>query len=144
MTRVLIAEARFYDDLADELLAGAVTELESQGVEFECVSVPGALEIPQIVAMAAASDRFDGAIALGTVIQGETGHYDIVAGESARALMDVAVAQHFPVGNGILTTDTSEQAWARARRNQGNKGRAAARACLDVITAKLDLASANG
>ena len=136
MTRVLIVEARFYDELADELLAGAKTELEGAGVPFDVVSVPGALEIPPVVAMAAKSGRYRGAVALGCVIQGETGHYDIVAGESARGLMDVAVKKRFAVGNGILTTDSRDQAWARAGRNQGNKGQAAARACLAVMALK--------
>lgn len=136
MTRVLIVEARFYDDLADELLAGATEELEARGVPFDRVSVPGALEIPQIVALAAAGRKYAGAVALGCVIRGETSHYDIVAGESARALMDIAVSQHFAVGNGILTTDTGDQAWARARRSAGNKGRAAVVACLEVIAAR--------
>ncbi len=144
MTRVLIVEARFYDALADELLAGAKAELESAGVDHDVVSVPGALEIPTVVAMAANSGRYDGAIALGCVIQGETGHYDIVAGESARALMDVAVKSRFAIGNGILTTNTSEQAMARAARNQGNKGRAAAQACLAVIAIKKTLEDKSG
>lgn len=136
MIRVLIVEARFYGDLADELLAGAVAELEARGVSHDTVQVAGALEIPQVVAMAAVSGRYNGAVALGTVIRGETGHYDIVAGESARALMEVSVRERFAVGNGILTTDTGEQAWARARREQGNKGRAAVAACLDVVSAR--------
>ncbi len=154
MTRVLIVEARFYDALADELLAGAKTELEGAGVDYDVVSVPGALEIPAVVAMAAESGaaesgaaesgRYDGAIALGCVIQGETGHYDIVAGESARALMDVGVKSRFAIGNGILTTNTSEQAMVRASRNQGNKGRAAARACLAVIAIKKTLENKSG
>jgi len=149
MTRVLIVEARFYDALADELLAGAKTELEGAGVDYDVVSVPGALEIPAVVAMAAESGasnsgRYDGAIALGCVIQGETGHYDIVAGESARALMDVGVKSRFAIGNGILTTNTSEQAMVRASRNQGNKGRAAAQACLAVIAIKKTLEDKSG
>jgi len=144
MTRVLIVEARFYEALADELLAGATAELEGCGIAYDVMSVPGALEIPSVVAMAAVSGRYDGAIALGCVIQGETGHYDIVAGESARALMDVGVKFRFAVGNGILTTNTSEQAMARAARNQGNKGRSAAQACFAVMAIKKNLEDNRG
>ena len=143
MTRVLIVEARFYDDLADELLDGAVAELDAQGVAHDRLSVPGALEVPAVVAMAAASDRYDGAVALGCVIQGETSHYDIVAVQSARALMDLSVSTHFPIGNAILTTNNKDQAFARARVAEGNKGRDAVRACLSVLAAKQELAEAD-
>ncbi|VAW13705.1 6,7-dimethyl-8-ribityllumazine synthase [hydrothermal vent metagenome] len=144
MTRVLIVEARFYDELADELLAGATAELDGSGTDYDVVSVPGALEIPAVVAMAAKSGRYDGAVALGCVIQGETGHYDIVAGQSARGLMDVAVNKRFAIGNGILTTDTKAQGLARAARNKGNKGRAAVKACLAVIAVKQRLVKSDG
>jgi len=135
---LLIVEARFYDDIADELLAGAVNALENAGATFDVVTVPGALEIPAAVAMAiyAAEDGgvdYDGFVALGCVIRGETGHYDIVAGESARALMDLAIEECVAIGNGILTCENGEQAWARARVSDKNKGGAAAQAALAMI-----------
>ncbi len=129
---ILIVEARFYDDIADELSAGALAELEAHGATFERLSVPGALEIPQAVNIALANGRFDGVVALGCVIRGETSHYDIVAGESARALMQIALDRQVAVGNGILTVDTRDQALERAGRNRRNKGGAAAAACLAV------------
>ena len=109
--RLLVVEARFYDDIADMLLQGATRELEKAGVAFDRVSVPGSLEIPPAIAIALdAAERqgnpYDGVVALGCVIRGETSHYDIVAGESARGLMDIALARRLPVGNGILTVDT--------------------------------------
>ena len=129
---ILIVEARFYDDIADELSAGALAELEAHGATFERLAVPGALEIPQAVNIALANGRFDGVVALGCVIRGETSHYDIVAGESARALMRIALDRQVAVGNGILTVDTRDQALERAGRNRRNKGGAAAAACLAV------------
>jgi 6,7-dimethyl-8-ribityllumazine synthase len=108
MTRILIVEARFYDDLADALLAGATTALQAEGAEFDKITVPGALEIPGAIAMAnasahAAGRAYDGYVALGCVIRGETAHFDIVANESARGLMDLTVQQRLAIGNGILT-----------------------------------------
>ncbi len=145
--RVLIVEARFYDDIADALLAGAVRELEAAGVGFDRVTVPGSLEIPAAVAMAldAAARRkrpYDGVVALGCVIRGDTMHFDIVAIQSARALMDLAVARGLPVGNGILTVDTEAQAWARARIEEADKGGDAARAALAMLRIKRRLQSA--
>jgi 6,7-dimethyl-8-ribityllumazine synthase len=137
--RVLVVEARFYADLADELLRGACEALNAFGADVETVSVPGALEIPAAVAMAeeagrrAAGVAFDGYVALGTVIRGETHHFEIVANESARGLMDLATGRHLAIGNGILTVEDEAQAWARARVSEGDKGGAAARACLDLI-----------
>ncbi|MCG6857853.1 MAG: 6,7-dimethyl-8-ribityllumazine synthase [Salaquimonas sp.] len=136
---LLIVEARFYDDLADELLSGAVNALENAGATYDRVSVPGALEIPGAISMALAGAEeggtdYDGFIALGCVIRGETSHYDIVAGESARGLMDLAVQEAVAVGNGILTCDNGEQAWARARVSEKNKGGGAAEAALAMIT----------
>lgn len=131
---VLIVESRFYEDLADELARGAIAELEAAGANYERIAVPGALEIPQALALAlTAQAPFHGAVALGCVIRGETSHYDIVAGESARAIMDIAIRERFPVGNGILTVETLEQAWERASLGGGAKGRDAARACLRLI-----------
>jgi 6,7-dimethyl-8-ribityllumazine synthase len=135
--RVLIVEARFYDDLADALLAGAQDILEAFGAEIEVVTVPGALEVPGAVAMAeAASAGFDGYVALGCVIRGETHHFDIVSNESARGLMDLTIRQGLAIGNGILTVEDEAQAWARANASEGDKGGGAARACLEMISLK--------
>jgi 6,7-dimethyl-8-ribityllumazine synthase len=144
--RVLVVEARFYDDIADMLVQGATRELDKAGVAFDCVSVPGALEIPPAIAIAleAAEERgkpYHGVIALGCVIRGETSHYDIVAGESARGLMNLGVAQRLPVGNGILTVDTEAQAVERARPDKWNKGGGAAKAALALIRVKRQLAA---
>ena len=144
--RLLVIEARFYPELADELLAGATDAITAFGAEYDVVTVPGALEIPAAVALAEeAAHRptgvaYDGYVALGTVIRGETYHFEIVAGESARGLMDLAIGKRLAIGNGILTTEDEEQAWARARVSEGDKGGAAARACLDVISLKRRLA----
>jgi 6,7-dimethyl-8-ribityllumazine synthase len=139
--RVLVVEARFYDDIADALLAGAKAALAKADVVADRVTVPGALEIPTatVIALDAAAARrrpYDAVVALGCVIRGETAHYDIVAGESARALMDLSVARALPIGNGILTVDTEAQAWARARVEEMNKGGAAAEAALAVLRLK--------
>lgn len=139
--RVLVVEARYYDDIADELLAGAGAAIEAAGAEATVVTVPGALEIPSAVAiLIEAAERagqpYDAAVALGCVIRGETGHYDIVAGESVRALMDLSVTLRLPLGNGILTVETQEQAEARARVAEMNKGGGAAEAALTVLALK--------
>jgi 6,7-dimethyl-8-ribityllumazine synthase len=141
---VLIIEARFYDDLADELAAGATAALERAGATYERIAVPGALEIPAALAMAldameAGLKHYDGFVALGCVIRGETTHYDIVAGQSARALMDLAVSESLAVGNGILTVENDEQAYARARVAKMNKGGAAAEAALRMIAIRQQL-----
>jgi 6,7-dimethyl-8-ribityllumazine synthase len=141
---VLIIEARFYDDLADELAAGATAALEQAGATYERIAVPGALEIPAALAMAldameAGIKHYDGFVALGCVIRGETTHYDIVAGESARALMDLAVSEGLAVGNGILTVENDAQAYARARVAELNKGGAAAEAALRMIAIRQQL-----
>ena len=132
---VLIVEARFYQDLAEELGAGAREALDRAGASHETVSVPGALEVPAAIAIAEETGRFDGYVALGVVIRGETGHYDIVAGESARGLMDLGL-DGLAIGNGILTVDTEAQAWARAGRSGHNKGAGAADAALALIRLK--------
>jgi len=139
--RVLIVEARFYDDIADALLVGARGVLEKAGVMFERITVPGSLEIPAAIAIEvdAAQRRgkpYDGVVALGCVIRGDTIHFEIVSMESARALMDLAVARQLPLGNGIITVDTDSQAWARARIEEGDKGGDAARAALAMIRLK--------
>lgn len=130
---MLLVVARFYVDIAAELEAGARAVLEAAGADCESVSVPGALEIPGAIALAHRSGRYAGYVALGCVIRGETSHYDNVAGESARGLTRLAVDQHAALGNGILTTDSRDQAWVRAAVAQGNKGAAAAEACLEMI-----------
>ena len=140
--RVLVVEARFYDTLADELLAGATAVLEKAGCRVDVVTVPGALEIPSaiVIGLRAADesvDPYEGVVALGTVIRGETGHYDIVAGESSRALMDLSVAFALPLGNGILTVENEEQALARARRTDKDKGGEAAKAALAMLALKV-------
>lgn len=133
---LLIVEARFYDDLADELLRGATAALERAGATFDKVTVPGALEIPAAVAMAAGTKRYDGYVALGCVIRGETTHYDTVAEESARGLMDLSVQQRLAIGNGILTVENDDQAWARARVSELNKGGGAVDAALTMVALK--------
>ncbi|WP_439498825.1 6,7-dimethyl-8-ribityllumazine synthase [Bosea sp. (in: a-proteobacteria)] len=143
--RVLVVEARFYDNLANELLEGALAVLDKAECRVDVVTVPGALEIPSaiVIGLRAADeavDPYEAVIALGTVIRGETGHYDIVAGESSRALMDISVAYAMPLGNGILTVETEAQAWARANRSEMDKGGGAAEAALAVLRYKRSLA----
>jgi 6,7-dimethyl-8-ribityllumazine synthase len=139
--RVLVVEARYYDDIADALLAGATKALNHAGAAFDCVSVPGALEIPTAIAIAldAAVRRrrvYDGVVALGCVIRGDTIHFEIVSELSARGLMELSVARMIPIGNGILTVDTEAQAWTRARVEEQDKGGDAARAALSLIGLK--------
>jgi len=138
--RILIVEARFYEGLADALLEGARSAIAKAGADCEVVTVPGALEIPAAIAIAERSESrnggFDGYVALGCVIRGETYHFEIVAGESARALMAIAIDTGLAIGNGILTVEDEDQAWARARLSQGDKGGGAARACLAMIALK--------
>ncbi len=142
---LLVVEARFYDDLADTMLEGAKAALEEAGASWDIVTVPGALEIPAAIAMAVdgadeGGTEYDGFIALGTVIRGETYHFEIVANESSRGLMDLAVSESLAIGNGILTVENREQAWARAQRQGGtgetDKGGFAARAALTMIKIK--------
>ena len=145
--RILIVEGRFYSELSDELLKGAKSALDAYGAEYDVVTVPGALEIPAIVAIAddggqgPAGVRYDGYVALGVVIRGETYHFEIVSNESARGLMDLAVGRKLAIGNGILTVEDDEQAWARARVSEGDKGGGAAHACLEVIAIRRGLLS---
>jgi 6,7-dimethyl-8-ribityllumazine synthase len=143
--RILIVEARFYDDLADALLEGAAQALTAYGALYDVVTVPGALEIPGAIALAEeaghgpAGVRYDGYVALGCVIRGETYHFEIVSNESARGIMDLTVGKRLCIGNGILTTEDDEQAWARARVSEGDKGGGAARAALSMIALKQQL-----
>ena len=137
-----MVESRFYDAIADALLEGASDALKAFGAEFDVVTVPGAFEVPTAIAFAedagrgAAGVSYDGYVALGCVIRGETTHYDYVCGESARGLMNLAVEKRLAIGYGILTVEDEDQAWARARVSEGDKGGFAARACLDMITLK--------
>ena len=143
--RVLIVEGRFYSHLADELLNGAQQALDAFGAEYDVITVPGALEIPAIIAIAEEAGhkptgvRYDGYVALGTVIRGETYHFEIVSNESSRGLMELAIGKRLAIGNGILTVEDEQQALARARVSEGDKGGGAARACLDVINHKIQL-----
>lgn len=135
---LLIVEARFYEAIADSLREGAVAAIEGDGATYDVVSVPGVLEIPTAVAIAldAMEDggtQYDGFVVLGCVIRGETGHYDIVANESARAIMDLSVNSSMAIGNGILTVEDEAQAWARAKTSEKNKGGEAANAALSLI-----------
>jgi 6,7-dimethyl-8-ribityllumazine synthase len=139
---ILIIESRYYEQVADALLEGALAELAASGATFEKINVPGALEIPQALGQAIASGlipadasgaRYDGAIALGCVIRGETSHYDIVVNNANHWLMELAIRNNVPVGNAILTVDTEAQAMARAKGGRKGKGADAVRACLSLV-----------
>ena len=144
--RVLIVEARYYAHISDELLKGALAALEQAGASHERVTVPGAFEIPAAIKYAvearkqaaegARFDGFDGFIALGCVIRGETTHYDYVCEQSSRGLQDLALAHDLAIGFGILTVENEAQALARAQVGKKNKGGEAARACLAMIALK--------
>jgi len=140
---LMLIEARFYPELADELVRGAIATLDREGVTYERAPVPGAFEIPAAIRYAirsrdffAARRRFDGYVALGCVIRGETSHYDYVCRESARALQNLVVEFTLAVGYGILTVENEDQAWARAAVDKGNKGGQAAETCLAMIDLK--------
>ncbi|QTC93270.1 6,7-dimethyl-8-ribityllumazine synthase [Brevundimonas goettingensis] len=136
--RVLIVEARYYDALADALLDGAKDALRAQNVAFDVVTVPGALEVPTAIALAdeagkyPTAPKYDGFVALGCIIRGETYHFEIVSDQSAAGLMQLGL-KGLAIGNGILTTEDEDQAWARAKLSEGDKGGGAARAALDLI-----------
>jgi 6,7-dimethyl-8-ribityllumazine synthase len=133
--KLLIVEARFYDELADALLDGAKAALDEAGADYDVVTVPGALEIPAAIAFTLDEEGadYDGYVALGCVIRGETYHFEIVANESSRALTQLSVEAQLAIGNGVLTVENADQAWVRARRDQGDKGGFAARAALAMI-----------
>ena len=140
--KILVIEARFYDKISDALLEGALEVLQKAKVEVTKVTVPGALEIPHVISMAeAAKSGFDGYVALGCVIRGETTHYDYVCQESARAIMDLAVNQQLAIGNGIITVENENQAWARASKDKKDKGGFAANATLKMIKIRSELGS---
>ena len=132
MACFLIVEARFYDHLNDMLVAGARAALEAGGHGYEVMTVPGALEIPGAIAMASECERYDGFVAIGVVIRGETYHFEIVAGESARGVMALTM-DGVPVGNGILTVENEAQALVRADPAQGDKGGEAAKAAMALL-----------
>jgi 6,7-dimethyl-8-ribityllumazine synthase len=133
---LLIVEARFYGNISDLLRAGAVRALELAGASFDTVVVPGALEVPAAISLAQEAAKYDAFVALGCVIRGETSHYDIVAGESARGLIELAIQRGALIGNGILTCDTDAQARTRADPAGKDKGGAAARAALALLQLK--------
>jgi 6,7-dimethyl-8-ribityllumazine synthase len=139
---ILIIESRYYEAIADELAAGAVAELTAAGATYERLVVPGALEIPQALAAAVAAGllpadtadaKYDGAIALGCVIRGETSHYDIVCNQTNHWMMDIAIRAGVPLGNAVLTVENEAQALARAKGGRAGKGADAARACLSIV-----------
>lgn len=140
MTHVLLVEARFYDDLADALLDGARSALEAAGATHETVTVPGALEIPAAIMLASETGRYDGYVALGSIIRGETYHFEVVSNESARGVMALTL-DGLAIGNGILTCENDDQAWARAKRSEKDKGGDAAKAALAMIALRERFAS---
>lgn len=139
MARFLIVEARFYDHLNDMLIAGAKAALEAAGHEAEVITVPGALEIPAAIALADASDQYDGFVAIGVVIRGETYHFEIVAGESARGILAMTM-DGLAIGNGILTVENEQQALVRADAAQKDKGGEAAKAAIALYDLKIRFA----
>jgi len=136
MKKILIVEARFYDNISNLLLEGAVSKIKQLGYVHEIINVAGALEIPLAISLAKESGNYAGYIALGCVIRGETSHYDIVANESAQGLSKLALKYHLAIGNGILTTENEAQAIVRADPKQKNKGAFAANACVQMIELK--------
>ncbi|MDB5686298.1 MAG: 6,7-dimethyl-8-ribityllumazine synthase [Rhizorhabdus sp.] len=132
MAKILIVEARFYDHLNDLLLDGARTAIEDAGHKHETITVPGALEVPGAIAMAAESGRYDGFVALGVIIRGETYHFEVVSNESARGLMALSM-DSLAIGNGILTVENEAQALTRAKRTEKDKGGDAAKAALAML-----------
>ena len=135
MAHVLIVEARFYSHLNDMLIDGVRSALEAEGHSHETVTVPGALEVPAAISLAADSGRYDAYVALGVVIRGETYHFEVVSNESARGIMALTL-DGLAIGNGILTVENEAQAWARARRSEKDKGGEAAKAALAMIAVK--------
>ena len=135
MARILIVEARFYEHLNDLLLQGARGAIEAEGHSHETITVPGALEVPAAIALAAETDEFDAFVALGVVIRGETYHFEVVASESARGIMALTL-DGLAIGNGILTVEDEAQALARARPYEKNKGGEAAKAALAMLKLK--------
>ena len=140
--KLLIVEAPYYGDIAEELVRGAIAALDDAGAAYERIAVPGAFEIPAAIRFAIEGGGYDGYIALGCVIRGETTHYDYICGESARGLAGLAIEHCVALGYGILTCEDRDQAMARAAVNGGNKGRGAAEACLAMVALKRRLGAA--
>jgi 6,7-dimethyl-8-ribityllumazine synthase len=147
--RILIVEARDHADIADALLEGASDALRAFGADFDAVAAPTAFELPAVIAFADSAGkagggvRYDGYVALGCVIRDDTTQYDYLCGESARGLMTLSVERELAIGYGVLTVEDEEQAWARARISEADRGGAAARACMDMVALKRQLAEAN-
>jgi len=138
--KILVVEARYYESISEDLLTGALAKLQAAGAEVVKVNVPGALEIPHVISYAEKTNSgYDGYVALGCVIRGETTHYDYVCSESARALMDLAVDYQLAIGNGIITVENEAQAIARSKPDQKDKGGFAASACLRMIQLREEL-----
>lgn len=142
MKKIFVVEARFYEDIADKLFEGALKELEKSGYKFDKFSVPGAFEIPAAINFAIQTKKYDGYIALGCVIRGQTTHYDYVCTESARGLNDLALQYNVAIGYGIITAENREQANVRADANAKNVGGRAAKACFSMIELKAKLGAA--
>jgi 6,7-dimethyl-8-ribityllumazine synthase len=143
--RLLIVEGRSHSGISDELLRGAAQAIEAQGAEYDVITVSSALQIPTAVAIAEEAAhrpvgvRYDGYVALGCVIRGETYHFELAANETARGLQDLGIGKRLPIGFGVLAVDDEAQAWARARVSEGDRGGAAAKACLETIALKRQL-----
>ena len=137
--KILIVQARFYDDISDMLLLGAITELKNQGVEYDIIDVKGALEIPYTISVTSKKQKYDGFIALGCVIRGETSHYDIVTMQSAYGIMKLTVEKDLAITNGIITVENQQQAFERADIAKKNKGGFVVQACIDMIKLKKNL-----
>lgn len=143
--RLLIVEGRSYSGISDELLRGAAQAIEAYGADYDVITVSSALQIPGAVAMAEeAGNRpvgvhYDGYVALGCVIRGETYHFEIVANETARGLQDLCIGKRLAIGFGVLTVDEEDQAWTRAKVSEGDRGGAAAKACLETVALKRQL-----
>lgn len=138
MSNILIVSSRFYEEISNDLEKEAVDVLIKNNYQYDIISVPGAFEVPSIISQASKINKYKGYIALGCVIRGETSHYDYVCSESARALMDLSL-NGVPIGYGILTCETKEQAIIRSKPNGLNKGKAAALACINMVSILTEL-----
>ena len=136
MPKILIVESRFYNKISDMLLEGAINEIKKNNCEYEIITVPGAFEVPAVISFASKTNKYDGYVALGCVIRGETTHYDYVCSESARGLNDLAIKDGLAIGYGIITVEDEAQAIARADIKQKDKGGFAAMACLKMVEIK--------
>ncbi|PIB97043.1 6,7-dimethyl-8-ribityllumazine synthase [Caulobacter sp. X] len=143
--RLLIVEGRSHSGVSDELLRGAAQAIEAYGAEYDVITVSSALQIPTAIALAEDAGqgpvgvRYDGYVALGCVIRGETYHFELVSNETARGLQDLGIGRRLPIGFGVLAVDDEQQAWARAKVSEGDRGGAAAKACLETIALKRQL-----